>query len=606
MLLSGSPTQQQQQHQKENGSDSIFSADEFVSAYCFISHDKVNLIPVTTDNVDDEDEDNNSHNGNNITTPHITINDLHHEAIEDHADFTPDKLYLKNKNLLYSLNNPSISDVEVENNNINNNNNSNNTNGSSIPSTSKDSYTPSPSSSPLSSSLSTPSLNNNIKKKTQVVVAPSIFLPKLVINLADNLNNDFKELKQLLIKIFPAWDNVDNISLSQLTGGITNMLLSCEYTGNDPTKKTGDAEPVLIRVYGHGTNLIIDRHREFISHLILNSIGLAPPVFARFKNGLVYGYLDGRSLKPEEMSKKSLYPLIAQQLGNLHNKVDYKLIEQGIEKIRALKLGRRRRRSSSASITFKKKHHHNSLSGTSSSTSGATTAKKRFISNIWELLDDWINIVPINPDLIESFQQNLTKDSTIIDIIIDEDNLKDIIKQEFEWLQTELTQTINSPIVSSHCDLLSGNIIIPKNFPLDEQSTTSSSSFNLPSIENNPIKFIDYEYMLPAPRAFDIANHLAEWQGFNCDRSAIPEPSISNPVLVNWCRGYLNDMNASKEIVESLIDEIKAYYGLPGFYWGIWAMIQSELSNIDFNYLNYGKLRLEEYWQWKNDYLKNK
>lgn len=165
MLLSGSPTQQQQQHQKENGSDSIFSADEFVSAYCFISHDKVNLIPVTTDNVDDEDEDNNSHNGNNITTPHITINDLHHEAIEDHADFTPDKLYLKNKNLLYSLNNPSISDVEVENNNINNNNNSNNTNGSSIPSTSKDSYTPSPSSSPLSSSLSTPSLNNNIKKR---------------------------------------------------------------------------------------------------------------------------------------------------------------------------------------------------------------------------------------------------------------------------------------------------------------------------------------------------------------------------------------------------------------------------------------------------------
>ena len=173
---------------------------------------------------------------------HITINDLHHEAIEDHADFTPDKLYLKNKNLLYSLNNPSISDVEVENNN------SNNTNGSSIPSTSKDSYTPSPSSSPLSSSLSTPSLNNNIKKKTQVVVAPSIFLPKLIINLADNLNNDFKELKQLLIKIFPAWDNVDNISLSQLTGGITNMLLSCEYTGNVPTK-TGDAEPVLISLW---------------------------------------------------------------------------------------------------------------------------------------------------------------------------------------------------------------------------------------------------------------------------------------------------------------------------------------------------------------------
>ncbi|CAX40669.1 choline kinase, putative [Candida dubliniensis CD36] len=596
MLLSDIPPQQQQQ--KENGSDSIFSADEFVSAYCFISHDKVNLIPVTTDNVDDEDED-GRHNGNNITAPHITINDLHHETIKDHADFTPDKLYLKNKNLLYSLNNPSISDVEVENSNSNNNNTT--TNGSSIPSTSKDSYSPSPSSSPSSSSLSTPSLNNNTNKKTPVVVAPSIFLPKLIINLADNLNNDFKELKQLLIKIFPAWDNVDNISLNQLTGGITNMLLSCEYSGNETTKnKDGDSEPVLIRVYGHGTNLIIDRHREFISHLILNSIGLAPPVFARFKNGLVYGYLDGRSLKPEEMSQNSLYPLIAQQLGNLHNKVDYKLIEQGIEKIRALKLGRRRRRSSSASITFKKKHHHNSSSSVSNS-----SAKKKFISNIWELLDDWINIVPINPDLIESFQQNLSKHSSKNDdiIIIDQDNLKDIIKQEFEWLHNELTKSINSPIVSSHCDLLSGNIIIPQNFKFDDKQTLSSS---LPSIENNPIKFIDYEYMLPAPRAFDIANHLAEWQGFNCDRSAIPEPSKSNPVLINWCRGYLNDMNASQEIVEQLIDEIKAYYGLPGFYWGIWAMIQSELSNIDFNYSNYGKLRLEEYWQWKHDYLKTK
>ena len=60
---------------------------------------------------------------------------------------------------------------------------------------------------------------------------------------------------------------------------------------------------------------------------------------------------------------------------------------------------------------------------------GATTAKKRFISNIWELLDDWINIVPINPDLIESFQQNLTKDSTIIDIIIDQDNLKTLLNK---------------------------------------------------------------------------------------------------------------------------------------------------------------------------------
>ncbi|KAL6451397.1 Etnk1 Ethanolamine kinase 1 [Candida maltosa Xu316] len=508
--------------------------DDFASAYCFISHDKVNLVPITADLDDSE----------TATTVDQSID---REEIADHADFTPDKLYLKNRNLLYSLNNPTLSDVEGEPN--------------SVPSTSKD--FPSPSTSPPSSSSASSLLN----EKNVQVSAPAVFLPKLVINLEDNLKTDFKDLKELLLKIFPNWNNVDNITLSQLTGGITNMLLSCKYA---------DSEPVLIRVYGHGTNLIIDRHREFISHLILNSIGLAPPVYSRFKNGMIYGFLDGRSLQPEELSKPALYPLIAQQLGNLHKKVDYRLIESGIEKIRTLKLGIRRRRSSSSSISFKKK----------------PSQKKKFISNIWELLDDWISIVPLNPDLISSFQQNL-KDGTIVT----EENLKDIIKEEFAWLQNQVTTAVNSPVVSSHCDLLSGNIIIPKNFAFDDIE-------KLPSIETNPIKFIDYEYMLPAPRAFDIANHLAEWQGFNCDRSAIPEPSINNPTLVNWCKGYLNNFDAPLEEIESLIGEIKTYYGLPGFYWGIWAMIQSELSNIDFNYSNYGKLRLEEYWQWKNDFLK--
>ena len=270
----------------------------------------------------------------------------------------------------------------------------------------------------------------NDEQKDDIVSPPSIFLPKLVINLEDNMKNDFKDVKELLLRIFPEWTDVNKITTKQLTGGITNMLLSCKYA---------DSEPVLIRVYGHGTNLIIDRHREFISHLILNSINLAPKVYARFKNGMIYGFLDGRSLQPEELSNEALYPLIAQQLGNLHNKVDYTLIEQGIEKLRTLKLGMRRRRSSSSSLSFKKKPNN----------------KKKFISNIWELLDDWINIVPVNEDLISSFQQNLPNET------VTEDNLKDIIKKEFSWLTKTLTTSSNSPTVSSHCDLLSGNIIIP-------------------------------------------------------------------------------------------------------------------------------------------------
>ncbi|CAI5760148.1 unnamed protein product [Candida verbasci] len=476
----------------QNGHDKFEDAFN-IASYCFVSNNKVHFIPIDKQKL-------LQYSKAPITPP----------SSSDNTNFLPDKLYLKNKNLLYELNNPSASEMDNDN------------------SSDEDSDFEQPDG------------------------TAAIYFKTLIINLQDEIINDFTGLKNLLCLIFKSWE-YNQIQLTQLTGGITNMLLSCKH----------ESEIVLIRCYGHGTNLIIDRNREFISHLILNSINLAPPIYSRFKNGLIYGFLSGKSLKPEQLFDESVYPLIAQLLGQWHKNLNYKLIEEGIEKIRSLKFRGLRRNSS-----FSKKK----------------SKKKTFISNVWELLDDWINIVPVNQDLISSFNTNL-------EVEVREENLKEVIKDEFDWLKSELSK-INSPVVACHCDLLSGNIIIPDDFEFKELD-------KLPEI--NPIKFIDYEYMLPAPRAFDIANHLMEWQGFDCNKDNIPKPTKSNPVLAKWVESYLN---GDSESVDDLIDEIATFYGLPGFYWGIWAMIQSELSNIDFNYSNYGKLRLEEYWEWKKHYLK--
>lgn len=527
------------------------------SAYCFISEKTVHCIPIDSLSSDSFPIDNTGKQN-------------------DESDFTPDKLYLKNRNLVYRLNNPSLSDLETDSvsstplhtqvSSVTN-----------IPAYSRtedkpcdeDKLSPytrngrrpmSRSPSPSAADLKMDSIINNYSTH-------AIYLPKLIINLSEDLQTNYSELRSLLTKVLPAWTDPSKIEFQKLTGGITNMLLSCKYPSGDC---------VLIRVYGHGTNLIIDRHREFILQLILNSIDLAPPIFSRFKNGLIYGFLPGRSLEPKDLSSESLYPLIAQQLGNWHHNLDYKLIENGVEKLR----------------NFTKKLK--SQTKPSSSFKHATTTKnkkvkKHFISNIWELIEDWINIVPVNPNLISSFNSNL-------DVSVDESNLKEIITAEFEWLKKVLVNS-KSPIVSSHCDLLSGNVIIPEGYD------TTTPVVDLPDLSENPVKFIDYEYMLPAPRAFDIANHLAEWQGFDCDRSAIPVPNVNNPTLVKWVKGYLNNNNASTFEVELLIEEISTFYGLPGFYWGIWAIIQSEISNIDFSYSSYGEQRLQEYWDWKVDYL---
>ena len=399
----------------------------------------------------------------------------------------------------------------------------------------------------------------------------AVYLPQYSVDLKENLDSDYTQIKTLLTKIFPAWNGP--IAIKQLTGGITNMLLSCCHEESQQT--------LLMRVYGQGTNLIIDRNREFVSHLVLNSLELAPAVHARFANGLIYGYLPGRSLHPSELSDTRFFPLIAQQLGNWHNSINCEYIEDGVTTIR--KYSASLKTHAQARLEIRHKHANGE----------AKERPKKSVNNIWDLIEEWIQIVPPNEALAGVFDENSALQT------VTQENVRDVVMQEFKWLKKTLRLETKSPVVVSHCDLLSGNIIIPS----PEKCAEKCLSGKLPPLEENPIQFIDYEYMLPAPRAFDIANHFAEWQGFDCNRDAIPEPSSTNPVMVSWCKGYLNDAEASQDQVDGLIDEIACYYGMPGFYWGIWAMIQSELSTIDFNYAEYGKLRLEEYWLWKKQFL---
>lgn len=501
------------------------------SVYCFVSSGRIHCVPV-----------NSVIEYSNLVAPPPTIvidGDINGDGKEIRTDIDESRLKIRNKNLLYTLNNPSLSDIESD--------------------VGDDSF----------NSESNGDSNDYLTNVIDNYAAHSLYLPEFSINLDEDLNDGYGQIKQLLKKVFKTWQDLSNIEVKRLTGGITNMLLKCTYNSK---------EIVLMRVYGQGTNLIIDRHREFILHLVLNSMHLAPPVHARFKNGLVYGFLQGRSLEPNELKSPNLYPLIAQQLGNWHSKININEIHKGVNQLREYTRSHKRRQS------------FQQIKRESSDLKKEKKSKKKYISSVWELIEDWIDVVPVINELIESFQNN-TK------VELNDENIRDFIKKEFKWLKDTLESHIDSPIVSSHGDLLSGNIIIPSEDWLNQPFQ------NLPPINENPIKFIDYEYMLPAPRAFDIANHLAEWQGFDCDRSAIPQPTSKNETMVNWVKAYLNNSNAGHDEVKGLINEIASYYGLPGFYWGIWSVIQSEISNIDFNYSTYATLRLQEYWDWKNSFV---
>lgn len=51
--------------------------------------------------------------------------------------------------------------------------------------------------------------------------------------------------------------------------------------------------------------------------------------------------------------------------------------------------------------------------------------------------------------------------------------------------------------------------------------------------------------------------------------------------------------------MKRLMEEVDVFRGVPGFYWGIWALIQDTISQIDFDYAAYAEIRLGEYWSWR-------
>jgi ethanolamine kinase len=138
---------------------------------------------------------------------------------------------------------------------------------------------------------------------------------------------------------------------------------------------------------------------------------------------------------------------------------------------------------------------------------------------------------------------------------------------------------------------LSGNVIVQ---PCSTDGVTT-------------VNFIDYEYATPSPAAFDIANHFAEWGGFECEHHLLPTRSQRRDFIREYVRSYFthlgDDMSQFDEGAETgrLFDEVDVFRGVPGFYWGIWALIQAKISQIDFDYASYAEIRLGEYWAWREE-----
>lgn len=317
-----------------------------------------------------------------------------------------------------------------------------------------------------------------------------------------------------------------------------------------------------MRAYGNNTEILIDRDREAKSHGLLAERGLAPPLLARFENGLLYRFIQGRVCTPQDLMSEPVWRGVAKRLGQWHG---------------SLPIG-----SAPDSKPHTNGTNGNACNGDISHVAdlplpqpSKSIASRSPTPNIWTVMQRWVLALPVSTEMEKKRKQQLQKEL------------------ERSFLELDDKRGLgHEGLVFGHCDLLSANVIV---------LPSSSSASQRPSVET--VSFIDYEYSTPCPAAFDIANHFAEWGGYDCDYSMLPTKSIRRKFLKEYLLSFASHTGETinSTVMNKLAEDVDRYRGMPGLYWGIWALIQATISQIDFDYASYAKVRLGEYWAWREE-----
>ncbi|KAF4460536.1 ethanolamine kinase [Fusarium albosuccineum] len=387
------------------------------------------------------------------------------------------------------------------------------------------------------------------------------------LDLAYDSNDSQSSARKLILTLMPEWASEDSdIDFVRFTDGITNTLLKAINRRPGMSKLDVDRDAILLRAYGHGTAILIDREREAENHELLMRHGLATQLLARFKNGMLYRYMLGTVARAQDLSDPPILSAIARRLAQWHATVPCLADPNHARDDRHVNGNTNGHVNGNGCSPVN--GHVNGEKARQDMIDNAAPGKPP--PNMWTILQKWIFALPTDTDAQRQKQA--------------------LLQRELEEQVKKLSQRPGlgkNGLVFAHCDLLCANVIIHRDGDA------------VPTVD-----FIDYEYATPSPAAFDVANHFAEWAGYDCDYSAVPRQDQRLAFVREYIKTYFSltgETVDEEEEVRKLMEEVDAYRGVPGFYWGIWSQIQAVISQIDFDYAQYAELRLSEYWAFKGE-----
>lgn len=301
------------------------------------------------------------------------------------------------------------------------------------------------------------------------------------------------------------------------------------------------SKEVLIRLQSPSEDTLVDIQQENTISAWLSRQGKAPIYYGRFQNGRVEEFYSGYTpLKWSDMHLHSKQ--IAPLLASLHKRVP-----------------------------------------------PSNVLPRSHTGQCWNIIQQWIH-------LARTQQQQESKSACDGSDAID----LDYLQQELTWLQGQLTCSTENNNNNNH------NVVVEYCRQV-VFCHMDAQSLNLLKNENN-LKLIDYEYACWNPRAADIANTWLEY----CDMNNLKADYQSQyPTLQQqeeFLKAYLQAMGDdestfTKDDYPLLRNEVNRHALISHLQWTAWSLVQSHVSDIEFDYLAYAKQRMQGYELFKKLYF---
>ncbi|CAK5033179.1 unnamed protein product [Meloidogyne enterolobii] len=233
---------------------------------------------------------------------------------------------------------------------------------------------------------------------------------------------------------------------------------------------------------------------------------------------------------------------------------------------------------------------------------------------ICDALDRWLNQLRLTP----SGSSDFIMPQKYLEWAPEKISCDDLL-HEIENLRSLIVHS-QSLVTFCHNDLQEGNILLPKgssgNIRLqsstevygDGGQSNSLSAFNPMDLR---LVLIDFEYASYNYRGFDFANHFVEYSiNYDVDHAPfyeiLPERFPTEEQMLEFMYSYEREANpkVSEEQLhergKKMIKETVPFVPVSHLLWGVWGLLQMEVSPVGFGFSEYGRDRLGYYYMNKH------